>query len=340
MTKRINGQRLARMSPIFLSAGFLAWVLFALSAVATEPHAVAVAAPENIEESEATNPQLPEYQPGQKLDGDLLGELIEHYTWSQDTLLDIARADQLGLPELLAANPGVDAWLPGKAERLILPTQHILPDAPRKGIVINLAEMRLYYFSKEGWVESYPIGTGRDAFTTPIGTTKIVRKKANPTWTPTPGARKDDPELPAVVPAGPDNPLGEYALYLGWPSYLIHGTSKPWGVGRRVSRGCIRLYPEDIEWLFENVPVGTPVTVVSQPIKLGRNKKGELYMEVHPSLSQVDELEETGVAQPDPLPDKTDDILIAAGPDISRLDWSAVDRALNERSGVPVRITR
>jgi L,D-transpeptidase ErfK/SrfK len=240
----------------------------------------------------------------------------------------------------LAANPGVDAWLPGKAERLVLPTQHILPDAPRNGIVINLAEMRLYYFSKEGWVESYPIGTGRDAFTTPIGTTKVIRKKANPVWIPTEGARKDNPELPAVVPAGPDNPLGDYALYLGWPSYLIHGTSKPWGVGRRVSRGCIRLYPEDIEWLFENVPVGTPVTVVSQPIKLGRNGKGELYIEVHPSLSQVDELEETGVAQPDPLPDKTDEILMAAGDDISRLDWSAVDRALNERSGMPIRITR
>lgn len=339
MTKPITRRRTPGFSRTFLLGGFLACMLLALSgAVAAEPEAAPVTAPKTLE-PEAAEPELPEYKPGRPVDGDLLGEPIEFYTWSQDTLLDVARADQLGLPELMAANPGVDRWLPGKAKRLILPTQYILPDAPRKGIVINLAEMRLYYFAKEGWVESYPIGVGRDAFTTPVGRTKVVRKKASPVWRPTAGARKDDPELPAVVPAGPDNPLGEYALYLGWPTYLIHGTSKPWGVGRRVSRGCIRLYPEDIEWLFENVPVGTPVRVVDQPIKLGR-KKGQLYVEVHPSLIQVDELEETGVAKPDPLPDQTDRILVAAGDDIPRLDWSAVDRALRERSGLPIRITR
>jgi L,D-transpeptidase ErfK/SrfK len=333
--KRIKGPRIPKVTPVFLLAGFLAMGISALAAA--EPQAAAV--PDAVDGAATGEAELPEYKPGQPLDGDLLGEPIEYYTWSQDTLLDVARADQLGLPELMAANPGVDRWLPGKAERLILPTQFILPDAPRKGIVINLAELRLYYFAKEGWVESYPIGVGRGAFATPVGRTKVVAKKADPVWKPTAGARRDDPELPAVVPAGPDNPLGEYALYLGWPTYLIHGTSKPWGVGRRVSRGCIRLYPEDIAWLFENVPVGTPVTVVNQPIKLGR-KQGELYIEVHPSLTQVDELEETGVAKPDPLPDQTDRILTAAGDDIPRLDWSAIDRALSERTGLPTRITR
>lgn len=339
----MNRSTIRRWAPRLLLGcfwgGVLSFMLIGPAlAAATENAEVATAAPGALDTPDP-EAELPEYVPGHPLDGDLLGELIEHYTWSHDTLLDIARADQLGLPELMAANPGVDRWLPGKSKRLILPTQHILPDAPREGVVVNLAEMRLYHFAKEGWVESYPIGIGRDAFTTPLGKTKIVRKKANPTWTPTEGARKDDPELPAVVPAGPDNPLGEHALYLGWPTYLIHGTAKPWGVGRRVSRGCIRLYPEDIEWLFESVPVGTRVTVVEQPIKFGR-KKGQLYMEVHPSLSQVDELEETGVAKADPLPDQTDNILIVAGDDIPRLDWSAVDRVLNERTGVPTQITR
>ena len=338
MTKRIHGWRTKGATPILPLASALAWVFLAFASAAAEPQAAAV--PVGTVKPQALGYELPPYQPGERLDGDLLGEILDHYTWSQDTLLDIARADGLGLPELLAANQGVDAWVPGKAKHLILPTQFILPDAPREGIVINLAELRLYYFAKEGWVESYPIGVGREAFTTPIGTTKVVRKKADPVWYPTEGTRLDNPELPATVPAGPDNPLGDFALYLGWPTYLIHGTNKPWGVGRRVSRGCIRLYPEDIEWLFENVPVGTPVTVVAQPVKFGRNQKGELYIQVHPSLSQVDELEETGVARPDPLPDQTDNILTIAGDDIPRLDWPAVDRALHERSGLPVRITR
>jgi len=271
---------------------------------------------------------------------DIIGEIIESYTWTEDTLLDIARADGLGLLEVMAANPGVDRWLPGKATPIVLPNAHILPDAPRKGIVINLAELRIYFFGGEGEVHTFPIGVGRGGFTTPTGKTRIVRKRAHPDWYPTANARKEDTELPARVPAGPDNPLGEYAMYLGWPTYLIHGTSKPWGVGRRVSRGCIRLYPEDIDWLFQHVKVGTPVTVVDQSVKFGR-RDGDLYVEVHPTHAQLDEIEETGQMTVGEMPDQTDRVLAVASPDeIPRIDWIAVDRAFRERHGLPVRITR
>jgi L,D-transpeptidase ErfK/SrfK len=272
------------------------------------------------------------------LNGDIFGAMSTYVTWDDTNLLDLARSEELGLIELMAANPGVDPWYPGKGVSLVLPTAHILPKAPREGIVINVAELRLYYFHRDKGVFSFPLGVGRDGFSTPAGQTKIVRKKAGPAWYPTAAKRAEDPTVPAVVPAGPDNPLGDYALYLGWPTYLIHGTSKPWGVGRRVSRGCIRLYPEDIEWLFANVPVGTKVTVVNQSIKLGK-RDGELYIEVHPSLAQIDQIEETKQMQPEPIPDQTDAILMAAGDAIERIDWPTVERALSERRGYPVQIT-
>ncbi len=273
------------------------------------------------------------------LNGDVLGEMSEYYTWTPDTLLDIARGEELGLVNLMSANPGVDPWLPGKGTHLVLPTAHILPDAPRRGVVINVAELRLYLFKSDGEVWSFPIGVGREGFSTPLGQTKIVRKKEGPTWYPTAAKRAEDPEVPAVVPPGPENPMGEFALYLGWPTYAVHGTNQPWAVGRRVTRGCIRLYPEDIAWVFEQVPVGTPVTVVDQPIKLGR-RNAEIFVEVHPSLKQIDEIEETGRAEPDPLPDQTDKILAYAGEDIARLDWPAINQALAERKGYPIQITK
>src|SRR5690606_29607209 len=154
------------------------------------------------------------------------------------------------------------------------------PDAPRDGIVVNLAELRFYYFRRKGEPRflTRPIGIGREGFTTPLGQTTVVRKAKDPVWRPTAATRADRPDLPAAVPPGPDNPMGAYALYLGWPTYAMHGTNQPWGVGRRVSRGCIRLYPEDIEALYPLVPVGTRVTVVDQPLKVGWHM-GELYLE-------------------------------------------------------------
>lgn len=275
--------------------------------------------------------------------GDIIGEMHEYFTWSQDEdLLDIARADELGLIELMVANPGVDPWLPQRGLHLVLPTMHILPDAPRKGIVINTAEMRLYYYDAEDGYLSFPLGVGRDGYLTPLGTTKIVRKKDHPSWYLTPSEIRDHPEMPKVIPPGEDNPLGEYAMYLGWPTYLIHGTNTPWGIGRRTSRGCIRMYPEDIEWLFQRVPIGTQVTVVDQPVKLGW-KDDELYIEVQPSTLQIDTMEETSKspAPPDPVPlaQEADRILAKAGDAAMRLDWPVIERTLTDRQGYPVRIT-
>lgn len=273
---------------------------------------------------------------------DLVGEIRFYNTVYEDTLLDIARANRLGLVELMAANRGVDPWVPGANQRLVLPTAHLLPNAPREGIVINLAELRLYYFlGKDKGVITLPIGVGRDGFTTPTGGTRIVRKKKGPAWYPTQNTRRDDPKLPAVVPAGPDNPLGDYAMYLGWPAYLIHGTNKPWGIGRRVSRGCIRMYPEDIEWMFQHTKVGTRVTVVNQYIKIG-HYQGDLYLEVHPSAKQIDELEESGDDGPDPPKELENPapIIKAAGADTPRLNWTMINWALERREGLPYRITR
>ena len=275
--------------------------------------------------------------------GDVLGEMHDYYTWRpEEDMLDIARAEELGLIQLMAANPGIDPWGPGTQVRIVLPTMHIMPDAPRKGIVINTAELRLYYYDAEDSPLSFPLGVGRDGYLTPVGTTKIVRKKEQPSWYLTPSEIRDHPELERVIPPGPDNPLGEYAMYLGWSSYLIHGTNSPWGIGRRASRGCIRMYPEDIEWLFPRVAIGTQVTVVDQPAKLGW-KDGELYLEVQPSTMQIDKMEETsrspGPPDPIPLAEQADRILAKAGDDAMRLDWPAIERALTERVGYPIRIT-
>ena len=183
----------------------------------------------------------------------------------EDTLLDFAVGHNLGFIEVAMANPGVDPWLPGEGTPIVLPTL-LPPDAPPRGIVLNLPEQRLYHYEGGRLLRSYPIGIGRDGHATPIGATTIVRKQENPTWYPTASARNDDPTLPAAVPPGPDNPLGARAMYLGWRNYLIHGTNKEYGIGRRASRGCIRMYPEDIEWLFPRVAIGTQVTVVNQPV--------------------------------------------------------------------------
>jgi L,D-transpeptidase ErfK/SrfK len=275
--------------------------------------------------------------------GDLIGDLHDYYIWrDNEDLLEVARADELGLIEVMAANPGVDPWLPGRNTHLLLPTMHILPDGPRKGIVINTAELRLYYYDAEDGYFSFPLGVGRDGFLTPVGSTKIVRKQEKPSWYLTASEIRDHPELPRVIPPGEDNPLGDYAMYLGWPAYLIHGTNTPWGIGRRTSRGCIRMYPEDIEWLFHKAPIGTQVTVVDQPVKLGW-RDGELYLEVQPSTMQIDKMEETsqspGPPDPIPLAEEADRILRRAREDAERLDWPAIEKALADRQGYPIRIT-
>ena len=269
---------------------------------------------------------------------DMIGELRYYTATKEDTLLDLARAHNLGYVEMVAANPGVDPWIPGAGTNINLPTGHLLPDGPREGVLLNLIDQRLYYFPPGGKpAESYPIGTGQDAWGTPLGSTKITRKKQNPTWYVPKSIQKDDPTLPALIRPGPDNPLGRHALYLGWKSYLIHGTNNPWGVGRRVSHGCVRMYPEDIEALFPRLPIGTPVTVVNQEAKLGWHA-GMLMLEAHPNLKQNYELEETGKLTPAPVPELAYRVSQAAGRHVGEINWQSVKLAAEQRRGIPVPI--
>ncbi len=270
---------------------------------------------------------------------DLIGIPTIYVTRESDTLLDIARAYDLGYVETRAANPGIDPWLPGAGKVLTLPTQIVLPDAPRRGIVMNLAELRLYYFPPAGEPLSFPIGIGREGWETPVGHTRIVRKSVHPVWVPTASEHEENPDLPAMVGPGPNNPMGDYALYLGWRGYAIHGTNRPYSVGRRGSHGCIRLYPEDIEVLFHAVAPGTPVTVIDQPAKVGWSA-GELYLEVHPTQADADALEKKGVPRSSSAIDADELVLKAAGLDAGRLDWYTIHLAETRRSGVPVQVTR
>jgi len=199
---------------------------------------------------------------------DIVGEIQVVIAGPEDTLHDIARHFDLGYNEITAANPGVDPWLPGEGTAVVVPTQFVLPPGPRQGIVVNIAAMRLFYFpepapGEQPIVVTHPIGVGRVGWPTPTGGTRIVSKVEKPTWYVPESIRREHAEandpLPAVVPPGPDNPLGDFAMRLGMHEYLIHGTNKPFGIGMRISHGCIRLYPEDIEPLFSETPIGTPV---------------------------------------------------------------------------------
>ena len=273
-------------------------------------------------------------------DEQLVGSTSSYVTRQEDTLLDVARDNDLGYAQLMVANPGIDPWLPGAGRQAVLPTQYLLPDGPRSGIVINLAEQRLYYFRDGGReVETYPIGTGADANLTPIGLTRIVAKEPNPIWIPPPSIRAERPDLPARILPGPDDPLGDFALHLAWPTYLLHGTNKPYGVGRHVSHGCIRLYPEDIDPLFHQVSVGTPVRMIEEYVRLAR-VDGELYLAVYPSRAQIDDIDNNRPIAVDVPHDLVDRVVAAAKPDLDRIDWKAVGQAGRSRNGIPVQITR
>ncbi len=270
-----------------------------------------------------------------------VGDQIEHKALDIDTFIHLARDYNLGFTEMRAANPYVDPWIPGEDTTIILPSRHILPDTKREGIIINLAEMRLYYFPEDGAEpKTFPIGVGREGLDTPLGVTKVVRKKEGPTWRPTPRMRKEDPELKASYGPGPENPLGTHALYLGWPTYAIHGTNRPFGIGRRVSSGCIRMYPETITKLFEVAPVGTRVEVVNQPIKTAWIDD-KLYLEAHPTIEQAIDFEENGTSEEQKLTDAEMQHLIkTAGEHQDRLNWPVIREAVKERKGYPIQIAR
>ena len=223
---------------------------------------------------------------------DVVGKLQIITANENDTLSDIARRFNLGYEEIVSANPNVDPWLPGAGTRIVIPTQFVLPNAPYQGIVINLAAMRLFYYpkTKPGKLQkviTHPVGIGRLEWKTPEGTTRIISKKMDPAWIPTPSIRKEYAKkgnpLPAIIPPGPDNPMGTHALKLDWPSYAIHGTDKPPSIGLRGSYGCLRMYPEDIVHIYNLVPVSTPVRIVNQPYLIGW-RDDTLYLQAYPAL--------------------------------------------------------
>ncbi|WP_404426479.1 L,D-transpeptidase family protein [Thalassospira australica] len=263
-----------------------------------------------------------------------------HVATQSDTLIELARHYRLGYIELLAANPGVDPWLPGAGTPITLPNLHLLPDAPHEGIVINLSEQRLYFYQSNGEVLTMAIGIGRFAWETPTGSTRVTRKRKNPTWFPPPSIRAENPTLPASIGPGPNNPLGEYALDLGWPGYLIHGTNKPHSIGRRATHGCVRLYPEDIEILFDLVDIGTPVHIVDQPVKAAWIGD-DLYLEIHPDQQQSDDIENERPARSanaDALTLAISNALLRKDIVGGMLDWSQIYDIANEIRGIPTKI--
>jgi L,D-transpeptidase ErfK/SrfK len=269
-----------------------------------------------------------------------IGAVATYVTKDQDNLLDLARRFDVGYVDFIAANPGIDPWRPGVGTTITIPTYFILPDAPRRGIVVNLAERRIFYFPPGGkTVETYPAGVGVEADLTPLGVTKVVRKEDGPVWVPPPSIRAERPDLPLAIPPGPDDPLGDYALRLGWNNYLIHGTNKPDSVGRNVSHGCLHLYPEDIEQLFREVPVGTPVRVVAQAVEAAWID-GRLSVAVHPDRDQADAIDNNETVTPAMPQELVDRVTLAAGDRAELVDWDAVRQAGLAASGIPVPVTQ
>ncbi len=266
---------------------------------------------------------------------DVIGRLVMVKLEKGDTLPDIARHFGLGINAVSAANPGVDMWVPAGGESIVLPLSFILPDTPRKGIVINVATMRLFRFKGDGksqLVSTYPVGVGTVERPTPQGEMYVYRKAARPTWhVPVSIAadhRKKGDILPPEVPPGPDNPLGEYALYLSKKGYLIHGTNKPASIGLKATNGCMRLYPENIKLLFSSTPVNTPVAIVNQPYLIGQ-RNGVLYMEAHTPQ------EGPGAAELDKIYGRLRDIEKKSG---RTLDWKKIKEVQTEARGIPVPI--
>ena len=245
-------------------------------------------------------------------DASLIGALEKVHAENKDTLPDIARANGLGYQEIKLANPGVDTWLPGQGTEVVLPTLFVLPVVPHVGIVLNIPE-------------------------TPYMYTRIIQKKTRPSWHPPESIRKEHAEqgdpLPKRVPPGPNNPLGNYAMRLGMPEYIIHGTNKPFGIGMRVSHGCIRLYPEDIKSLYQQVELRTPVRIVNQPYKVGRYND-KIYLEAHPFMEEDAQQFEGNLTS-------VVEMLIKITGDMRyQVDWGLAHSVIAESNGIPVEIGR
>ncbi|NIL92970.1 MAG: L,D-transpeptidase family protein [Woeseiaceae bacterium] len=287
---------------------------------------------------------------------DVIGAVSTVTARYEDTLVDIARRHGLGYEDIVRANPGVNIWVPGEGTEVVLPTQFILPPGPRNGIVLNLAEYRMYYFPepKDGetaYVMTYPISIGRMDWETPLGNTSVISKVRNPSWyVPQSVLAEHAAEgrpLPRIVPPGPDNPLGKYAMRLGLPGYLIHGTNRPAGVGMRVTHGCIRMFPEDIEYLFPRIGMNTSVRIINEPVKMGWIGS-ELVMEVHPVLEtaalrpeevtieqSAGELAVTVPEIKDPLSYVTEQFIATTAEKAGQLDWELAEQLIERSDGIP-----
>lgn len=270
---------------------------------------------------------------------DIVGAVQSYTVQKKDKFTDIARKFDLGILELQEANPKVNPNKLVVGSTMVIPTEFVLPSAPREGIVLNVAELRVYYYPQDGnTVYTFPVGIGQMGWKTPTGQTTIVQKRENPVWIPPDSIRAEAEAkgrtLPYAYPAGPNNPLGKYALNLGWTNYRMHGTNAPSSVGLRSSHGCIRMLPEDIESLFNMVEVGTKVTIMHEPFKIGV-KDGQLYLEAHKPFPEeyynspeiTDEEEVADAVFENPYSSE------------STVDWSEALKLIKDTYGYPVKIT-
>ncbi|MEO7773307.1 MAG: L,D-transpeptidase family protein [Steroidobacteraceae bacterium] len=345
----------ATFACVVLAASFATLVGCSLLDPAREKDKLVVAPPAPIEPQLAAPIDTHRFEIDPETD-DVVGAVQVTIASKEDTLPDIARRFNIGYEEIVRANPGVDPWLPGAGKEIVVPTQFILPNAPRQGVVINVAAMRIWYFpapvkvkgktvkrlpGEKQVVFTHPIGVGKVGWRTPEGVTKIVSRQKDPTWRPSAAVRKEHAEnndpIPAVIGPGPDNPLGKYKFTLGWPSYLIHGTNKPYGVGLRSSHGCIRLYPEDIEKFFAAIPIGTSVRVVNQPFLFGWHND-QLYLQAYTVLE--DDPRDWKKSQQKLLSksfaQRIQKELEARG---EKIDWERVAALAHDPRGVPVSIS-
>lgn len=270
----------------------------------------------------------------------LIGKIQETQVQAGETLLDIGRRYSVGIDEMTNANPGIDPWLPPVGHSVVVPTLYVLPNAPREGIVVNLPELRLYYYppvkaGERRVVMTYPLGIGSEGRAIPYGSTTIIEKKVDPVWTVPESIRAEHAAegefLPKFVPPGPDNPLGKYALRLGFSSFLIHSTNRPFSVGMRVSHGCLRMFPENIAEFYPQVTLGTPVRILDQPYKAGWYQ-GALYFEAHPPMAEAGHNPDTNL---------TPMVAAITSTVEARLDdraWQLAAQLASRRAGIPTKI--
>ncbi len=273
--------------------------------------------------------------------GDIVGEIQTTTVGENESLGEIGRRFDVGVYEMIEANPNLDPWVPMVGAIVVIPTQFILPKVQRIGLVLNLAEMRLYYFHPDkSLVSTHPLGIGKKGWSTPLGLTSITAKKKDPAWYPPQSIRQEHLSkgdvLPPVVSGGPDNPLGRYALYLalsglsGKGNFLIHGTNRPGGVGVRSSHGCIRLLPEDIESLYHLIPVGTQVRIIHEPYKVGWHNK-HLYLEAHQPLTEAQYSGSTSISRLEKIIESTIN-------SSHMVNWTSAKMFAKTANGYPVRI--